>query len=570
MSGPNTVLRFADFEADLAEQELRRKGVRVPLELQPFRLLALLLERRGTTVTRDELRRALWPDNTFVDFENGLNTAIRKIRRALGDSAATPRFVETLPRRGYRFVLTSPAADNPIDSIAVLPFENLSGDPEQEYFSDGLTDALITHLAKVRALKVISRTSVMQYKGARKPLPKIADELGVEAVLEGSVQKEGNRVRVSAQLIEAASDRHLWAESYDRSIESVLKLQSEVARTVTREIRVQLSPAESSRLAEVTPISPAAYESYLRGRFQMYRGPQGIQAALTNFNQTVELGPNSALGYAGLANVHLLSFVYAMAHPREAGPRGLEAARRAVDLDPALAEGFVVLGALRRHYEFDWAGADEAFQKALDLSSSSVEAYVHRSGLYSCTGRPNESEAAMMRALELDPLNLQYQEFWAFHLTFLGRFEEAIQQTKKVLAREPERFFSQLTLWPCQHALGRHEESYEAFLAAWKAMGDQAVVEALKNGRAGGGYAAALRAAGETLAARADKMPVLHIVVAMAFDFGGDTDRALDMIERGYRERDHGMAYFHRKPFSDRVKNHPRYREVLRKLRLPT
>jgi len=175
----------------------------------------------------------------------------------------------------------------------------------------------------------------------------------------------------------------------------------------------------------------------------------------------------------------------------------------------------------------------------------------------------------MMRALELDPLNLQYQEFWGFHLTFLGRFEEAIQQARKVLARESGRFFSHLTLWPCQHALGKHDEAYEAFVAAWKSMGDLAMVEAIEKGQTDGGYAAAMKAAGETLAARADKMPILHIIVALAFDFGGDTDRALDMIERGYRERDHGMAYFHRKPFSDRVKNHPRYREVLRKLRLP-
>ena len=277
MANPSTerrILRFDQFEADLHSFELRKRGRKVKLQKKPFLLLTALLERAGDVVTREELQEKLWRDDTVVVFDDNLNTATGKLRFALGDTAKSPRFIETLPGRGYRFIgaleeSSAPLRNetSPLQRIAVLPLENLSGDPEQEYFADGMTDALITDLAKIRALTVISRTSIIQYKGVRKPLQDIARELNVGAIVEGSVLRAGERVRVTAQLIDAASDSHLWGEYYDRDLHDVLTLQSELAHAIARKIKVQLSAEEKSRLAATGRVDPQAHEDYLKGRY---------------------------------------------------------------------------------------------------------------------------------------------------------------------------------------------------------------------------------------------------------------------------------------------------------------
>lgn len=264
--------RFGPFEVNLRAGELRKHGLKIRLQDQPFQILAMLLAHPGEVVTREELRQKLWPaDTTFVDFDHGLNNAINRLREALGDSADHPRYVETVPRRGHRFIapldyereVSSPLR---IQSLAVLPLENLTGDPSQEYFVDGMTDALITNLAQISALRVISRTSAMQYKGARKPLPEIAQELKVDAVVEGAVARAGDRVRISAQLVDAPNDRHVWAEEYERELHDILALQSEVARAIATEIQVRLTPQEQARLARTRAVNPEAYEGFLKGR----------------------------------------------------------------------------------------------------------------------------------------------------------------------------------------------------------------------------------------------------------------------------------------------------------------
>jgi len=259
-------VRFGVFEVDLHAGELRKGGIRIKLQEQPFRLLQMLLERPGEIVSRDELRSRIWPADTFVDFDQGLNNAIKRLREALSESAETPRFIETIPRRGYRFI-GEPRGDRRIESLAVLPLENLSGDPEQEYFADGLTEALISRLAKIRLLRVVSRTTAMHYKGVRRPLSEIAQDLQVDAVVEGTVLRSGTRVRISAQLIEARTDTHLWAESYDEDLRDVLELQSDVAWAIAREIQVKLTPEEKAQLERAHPVDREAYEAYLRGRY---------------------------------------------------------------------------------------------------------------------------------------------------------------------------------------------------------------------------------------------------------------------------------------------------------------
>ena len=355
-------LRFGIFEADLRTGELTKRGARIRLQDQPFQVLAMLLAKPGELITREELRARLWTADTFVDFDHGLNKAINKIREALGDSAESPRFVETVARRGYRFIgdvaaserepappapsTSSPAAEpaavqrrprwqrtltiaglglaltsaalvgwllrshgpSPaIRSVAVLPLENLSGDASQEYFADGMTDQLIASLGQISALRVISRTSVMGYKGTRKPLPQIARELNVDAVVEGSIVRSGGRVRITAQLIEAAADRHLWAHSYDGELRDSLALQSQVARAIADEIRVNVQPAEQAALNRVKAVSPDAYEAYLKGRyFWNKRTADGLTKAKVYFDEAVTKAPDYAPAYSGLADTYAL------------------------------------------------------------------------------------------------------------------------------------------------------------------------------------------------------------------------------------------------------------------------
>ena len=247
--------------------ELRKDGVKIRLQEQPFQILQILLERPGEVVTREDLRKRVWPSDTFVDFDHGINNAIKRLREALGDTAETPRYVETLPRRGYRFVGKSERDTAKMRSLAVLPLEDLSHDLEREYFADGLTEALITILAKIGDLRVISRTSAMQYKGVHKNVREIARELDVDTIVEGTVLRVGHRVRITAQLIDAVKESHLWAESYERDLRDVLSLQSEIAQSIAREISVKLTPQEMAQLAEVRPVDPDAYEAYLKGRY---------------------------------------------------------------------------------------------------------------------------------------------------------------------------------------------------------------------------------------------------------------------------------------------------------------
>ena len=346
-------IRFAVFELDLESGELRKYGVKIKLQQKPFQILALLLERSGEVVTREELQRQLWPSDVFVDFESGLNNAVKKLRAALGDSAETPRFVETVARHGYRFLVTPQPSDrtptlppapsrtsrisriwmaatlvalmallatiwiahqralhpasiaSEIHKIAVLPLENLSHDEQQEYFADGMTDAIIDQLARVRGLTVISRTSTMLYKKARKPLPQIARELGVDTVVEGTVLRSGNRVRVSAQLIDATTDRHLLSRTFERDLEDVLQLQQDVARAVAEQITSSLTAQDAERLSHPKAVDPAAYQAFMLGRFYWFkRTPDALRKGIGYFHEAIAREPNYALAYIGLADTY--------------------------------------------------------------------------------------------------------------------------------------------------------------------------------------------------------------------------------------------------------------------------
>src|SRR5437762_736951 len=296
-------VRFGPFELDRDAEELRKNGIKIRLQEQPLQILEILLQHPGKVIAREELREKTWPSDTFVDFDHGINNAIKRLREALGDNTETPRYIETLPRRGYRFIGKIEREAPRFRSLAVLPLENLSRDPEQEYFAEGLTEALITTLAKIRELRVVSRTSAMQYKGVHKPLREIARELEVNAIVEGTVLRAGRRVRITAQLIDAPKESHLWAESYERDLRNVLALQSELAQAIAQEIRVKLTPLDQARFADAPAVDPDAYEAYLKGRYHWNRrSGAAVKKAIQWFQRAISKDPSYAAAYTGLAD----------------------------------------------------------------------------------------------------------------------------------------------------------------------------------------------------------------------------------------------------------------------------
>ncbi|PYV51129.1 MAG: hypothetical protein DMG92_05335, partial [Acidobacteria bacterium] len=365
-------VRFGAFELDQDAGELRREGTKVRLQEQPLQILQILLEQPGKVILREELRKRVWPSDTFVDFDHGINNAIKRLREALGDVAETPRYIETLPRRGYRFIGITEyprhGTASSILSLAVLPLENLSRDPEQEYFADGLTEALITSLAKISAIRVTSRTTAMHYKGVHRPVPELARELGVDAVVEGAVLRSGERVRISVQLIEARTDQHLWAESYNRDLRDVLELQTEVARAVAREIQVKMTPSEQEQLARVHPVDAQAYEAYLKARYYWNkRTGEGFRRGAEYFERAIERDPSYAAAYAGLADCASSAGFWGLTSPSDGCGKAKAAARKSLEIEET-AEGRTSLAIAILHYDFDIVAAEQEFRRALELN----------------------------------------------------------------------------------------------------------------------------------------------------------------------------------------------------------
>ena len=488
-------LRFRDFELHPAQFELRRAGHRVRLERKPLELLILLVEKRGELVSREEIIQRVWGKEFFFDAERGINNAIRKIRSALNDHSDEPRFVETVLGKGYRFIAPvnssrteaqSSSAESTkepnsvlrrpwalpgklwlagtsllvavlaillilnlnrvrqrflassssvrIQSLAVLPLENLSGDPAQEYFADGMTDALITDLAQIGALRVTSRTSVMRYKGSRKSLPEIARELSVDGIVEGTIMRSGDHVRITSQLIFAPADQHLWARSYERDLSNVLTLQGEVAGAIAEEVRVIVTPEERARLTVRSTVNPEAYEANLKGRyFWNKRTTEGSLKAMEYFQQAVDKDQAYAPSYVGLADTYAHLANWGLLAPREAMPKAKAAALKAVELDDRLAEAHVSLGMVRFVYEWDWSAAGKDFERALVLNPASPAAHLWYSKYLMMVQRSDEALTEAKRAVGLDPVSPDVNHQVAWLLNAVGRYDEAIEWERRTL-----------------------------------------------------------------------------------------------------------------------------------------
>jgi TolB-like protein/DNA-binding winged helix-turn-helix (wHTH) protein/Tfp pilus assembly protein PilF len=639
----NSVVRFGIYEVSLHSGEVRKAGLRIRVQQQPMKLLEILLEHQGEVVTREELRSRVWPNESFGDFDQALNIAIGKLRSALGDSAENPRFIETLPKRGYRFIadvsfvdtdarpkrpepaagdhpgperkaepgdkfqdvgLTVPSkhrlwptprvivalalvlsllaffawrfrsrapASTGIRSIAVLPLENLSGDASQNYFADGMTDELITDLAQISALRVISRTSVMAYKGARKPLPQIARELNVDAVVEGTVLRSGDQVRITAQLIEASTDQHLWSQSYEGELRDTLALQNRVASAIADQIRINLTPLEQAALKNVKVVNPEAYESYLKGRyFWNKRTADGLKAALAYFTQAIEEDPQYAQAYSGLADTYALlgDWQYAVMTPKEAFPKAKAAAIKALELDSTLGEAHNSLAFVLDAFDWNLDDGGKEFRRAIELNPGYATAHHWYAWHLSLLGQFDEAIAEMRKAESLDPLSLIINADVAELLVIAHHYDESIAQSRKTIEMDPN------------FALA-HNQLAQAYLQ--KHMYSEAVPELQRAVQLSGGsptIVANLARAYVASGKRSEAVRLLNDLkkrsihgysngseIATIYASLGDTDQAMNWLEKAYEERFNPGVLL--RPGFDPLRSDPRFQNLLRRVGLP-
>jgi TolB-like protein/Flp pilus assembly protein TadD len=528
-------IRFGEFEFDVAAGELRRNGSKLKLQDQPLQILQILIRAPGEIVSREELQHEIWTSDTFVDFDHGINNAIKRLREVLGDTADTPRYIETLPRRGYRFIGKIELETPKFRSLAVLPLVNLSGDTEQEYFADGMTEALITTLAKIGELRVVSRTSSMLYKGVRKALREIAHELEVDAIVEGTVLRAGDRVRITAQLIDPSKETHLWAESYDRHLRDILDLQSDVARAVAHEVEVKLTPQEQAQLAQAHPVDPEAYEAYLRGRFHwIKRTREGHLQACQHFQQAIAKDPACAPAYAGLADALAIMSLWGLFPPAEGCGKARDLAQKALDIDHSLPEAHTSFAWAVLHYDYDFATAEKEFERAIELNPRYANAH-HWFGMsLALMGRYEEGYTELQRALRLDP-NASYIHFGLAFVHWSGhRYHQAIESCHKALELDPNS--AQALGW-----LGLSCTAVKAFEPAIVALQKSAEISQRAPAPVallGEAYAAAgnCEQAQLILKELTGHRHVSKYFTSRIYAALGQTDAALAMLEAGYRE----------------------------------
>ncbi len=633
------VVRFGTYEVSFQSGEVRKAGVRIRVQQQPLKLLEALLEHPGTVVTREELRSRVWPDESFGDFDQAVNIAIAKLRSALGDSAENPRYIETLPKRGYRFIADvsfvdtdgrirrpeSASADSTgpepgrqlqgngpavparrrlrttrriiialavalsltivsvllvrsrghrataIRSLAVLPLDNLSGDAAQNYFADGMTDELITDLAQISALRVISRTSVMVYKGARKPLPQIARELNVDAVVEGTVLRAGDQVRITAQLIDASTDKHLWSQSYEGQLRDTLALQDRVARAIAEQIQINLTPREQAALKSVRVVNPEAYESYLKGRyFWNKRTAEGLRVALAYFNQAIEEDPNYAQAYSGLADTYALlgDWQYAVMTPAEANPKAKAAALKAVELDSALGEAHNSLAFALDGFDWDLDSGGKEFRRAIELNPGYATAHHWYAWHLALLGQYDQAIAEMKKAESLDPLSLIINADLAELLVLAHSYDESIRLSRKTIEMDPNFAMAHNQLAQAYLQQHRYEEAVAELQKAVQLSGGSptCIANLARAYALSGQRSKAVKLLNE-LKARSTPGYSHASEVAVIYVSLGEMDEAMNWLERGYAERFNPGVLI--RPGFDPLRSDPRFVNLAHRVGLP-
>lgn len=614
------VQRFDGFEVDPRSRELCRNGKRIRLQDQPLEVLLLLLEQKGEVVTREELKQRLWPADTFVDSDDGLNGAIRKLREALGDSAEKPIYIETIPRRGYRFtgtledqtpldtvsvemaaattgstepgessrrswlmgtvvVLTALAAGagawywrhtrpEPIRSIAVLPFANLSGDPSQEYFADAMTDEMTSDLAKIGALRVISRTSAMHYKGSSTTVPQIARELNVDGAIEGSVLRSGDRVRITVQLINARSDRHLWSESYDRDFRDVLTLQSEIAHTIAGQVRAVVTPAEHERLQQPAPINPEAYNFYLLGTYLTRKHSRSaIEKSIEHFQDAIRIDPNYAPAYAGLANAYFVREIWGGVGIGKSIGQIRTATAKALQLDESLPEGHALLARIHFQFDWDWQGTETEYKRAIELNPNLADTYRLYAYYLQAMSRHKEALAAAHRAVELDPV---YAAAYSDEgrIEYRAReYEKAILSYQRALELEPDFIPALSRIVEAYEQAGKFDQA----LAVAKRLQQTANTPDAELFELAQIYArTGRRREALELVHRAEdkKLPLNSLEAIGTYVALGDSDRALAQLQNAIDDRS-VLPFVFLDPMLDPLRSDPRFKTMILRVGIP-
>jgi TolB-like protein/DNA-binding winged helix-turn-helix (wHTH) protein/Flp pilus assembly protein TadD len=621
------ILRFGQFEFDLQTGELRRRGLEVKIAGQPLQILAILLEHPSQVITREQIQRKLWPADTFVEFEQSLNAAVRRLREALGESADNPRFLETVPHRGYRFIapvdkqsqvptlhrlgiavpeptrarrpyavllsvgsilgilavlllalnvnqwrewLRGETAPPRIDSLAVLPLENLSHDLEEGYFADGMTDELITDLGKLGVSRVISRTSVMHYKGTRKPLAEIVRELNVDAIIEGTVLRSGGRVRITARLVARHPERQLWAEIYDRDLRDILALQSELARDVAEQVSVKLE--SQIHLARTRQVNPEAYEAYLKGRYYWNKFTEaGLWRAIEYFEQAIDKQPDFARAYSGIADSYYrLVYTVGPLAPAEGFPKAKAAAEQALQIDNAIAEAHSSLANIRLYYIWDLPSADREARRATELDSNYAEGHHTYSHCLVAEGRIQEAFVETRRALAIDPVDLAINNHLAWNYLFARQYAKSAETSRKTLEMEPNFAVGHWYLGLAYELEGassaaRAEYQKAASLSKRRPTHLAGLARALAlEGKRGEALKILSELKSESTRRYVPAYDIAHVYAAL-----GDKDECLHWLEKGFNERASNMIYLRLDRRFDALHADQRFQRLIQRMGLP-
>lgn len=630
----SNVYRFGPYQANTAELELRKAGIRIRLQPKPFQVFKVLLERAGQSVGREELKNLLWAPDIFVDFDHGLNTAVNKIREALGDSAEEPRYIETLAN-GYKFigeltaqpdtalVATVPVAASssaalhpaipaeptaeirwrrryfapgvalaclialvflvfhtapkvfgtsvaPIQSVAVLPLRNLSGDPSQEYFSDSMTDELITQLAKISTLDVPSAASVVRYKNTSASASEISRDLKVDAFVEGSVMRTGDKIRVTAQLIDARTNRHIWAEDYQGDLRDVLVLQNDIASAIAHSVKVKVAPVDSSTVSVPRQVDPRAYDAYIKGRGYWLRSnthdlPGDVEKSGELFRQSVQYDPSFARAYSGLADYYGVSAAFGLVPAEEGWRKSEEAFRKALALDDRLAEAHCAVAAKMMYYDWNWAGAEREIQRGLQLDSHYATLHNLYSHLLSYTGRFDQSILEAHRAEELDPLAERFAVQRA--LRFSRRFDLFLAEVDKAFARDPARIHKERAR--VYQATKRRAEEVHEIDQELRIEGCVPCADRLARAYARKGYKGWLQERLNELNEKSNDGKSLSFEHAELYAAMGNTDKAMHYLEQGYREHTIELVRLQVNPAYDDIRTDPRFQNLVHRIGLP-
>ena len=620
---PRQIARFGIFDLDVRARLLHKSGIRIKLQAQPFDILVSLISKRGEVVTRDELQRNLWPSDTFVDFEHSVNTAVKRLRDVLGDSAESPRFIETIPRYGYRFIapvewpaeiaslpaqearqksqagepkkkrrirllhpwtaaliiallaltivtlgfrslrdrLFARSSIPPIQSVVVLPFVNLTGDVEQDYFADGMTEALTTELGKANVVRVISRTSAMQYKQTRKSIPEIARDLNVDAVVEGGVQRANDRVSITAQLIYAPTDRHLWAQTYERDLRDALAMQREVAETIAYAVQAKFTRQDQAGSTHVPQVDPEAYREYLRGRFFWeQRSEEALDRSISHFDRALQIDPNFALAYAAEAEAYIPLAARGYRAPKEPFAKAREMATKALALDETLPEAHNALAAVRFN-QYDWAGAEKEFKRAIELNPSYVTAHLWHGYFLEALGQQSANLAERKLGQELDPLNLAAGSGVGRAYFYLGQYDKAIEEQRKTLELNPG--FDQAL-----EGLGEVYEAKAMYADAITVYGKAGALASLGHAYAASGRKAEARKILRKLDQQSKHRYVSPYERALIYTGLGENDQALAWLEKA-EEQSVPLHHINVDPRFNSLRSDRRYQQLLRRIGFP-